>query len=405
MNSYDFLNLKTPSFILDPVEFDRGINTFENALKKYWPNYKIGYSVKTNQLPWLIKRINLLGHYIEVVSTDEYQLAQILGTDDKKIIYNGPIKTISTFFDALYEQSIVNIDSSRELDWIIEADKKLDEDKSKALYKIGIRVNFDLYEALGKEKNNNDFSRFGFSYENGDLKKVITRISNLNHYKISGLHCHFSTKDRAVKNYQMIARKIGEIAEEYSLSLDYVDIGGGFYGGLPNKPSFNQYLEVIAKELSQYFSPLNTSLIVEPGTSILSKPFKYISRVVDVKEIQGKTIVVIDGSRTDIDPLMSKSNYMLDFSSKSNSKTTINEQVIVGFTCMELDRITTLNDSVKLSVNDILVFNNIGAYTMCLSPNFIQYGTVVYFKENNQYRMIRDKIDINEYIKMNGGIK
>ena len=44
-------------------------------MEAYWQNYIIGYSYKTNALPWLISYLNDQGCFAEVVSDDEYKLA------------------------------------------------------------------------------------------------------------------------------------------------------------------------------------------------------------------------------------------------------------------------------------------------------------------------------------------
>ena len=47
-------NLKTPCFIINRSELESNINSMHKALKKYWNNYIIGYSCKTNSLPWVL---------------------------------------------------------------------------------------------------------------------------------------------------------------------------------------------------------------------------------------------------------------------------------------------------------------------------------------------------------------
>lgn len=65
-------NLQTPCFIFDEAEFKRGVYGFRDALLKKFDQVDIGYSVKTNPLPYVIRHAGKLGCKAEVVSQDEY---------------------------------------------------------------------------------------------------------------------------------------------------------------------------------------------------------------------------------------------------------------------------------------------------------------------------------------------
>ena len=91
------MKLQTPYYVIHENELDSNFNKLRTALEKYWNNFIIGYSYKTNSLPWIIKHFDYLGCYAETVSEDEYNLAKEIGVSKEKIIYNGPIKTKKSF--------------------------------------------------------------------------------------------------------------------------------------------------------------------------------------------------------------------------------------------------------------------------------------------------------------------
>ena len=66
--------------------------------------------------------------------------------------------------------------------------------------------------------------------------------------------------------YKTLAMMANKIIKEYDIQVDYIDIGGGFFGGLPTKPSFQEYIKVIANELKEYKD--NTVLIVGGARNI-----------------------------------------------------------------------------------------------------------------------------------------
>ena len=315
-----------------------------------------------------------------------------MNTGQQKCVYNGPIKTKSSFLEAIQNGCIVNIDSQREVEWLKDV-------ATKETCNIGVRVNFDVEAVcLGQTACEEEGGRFGFCYENGELKKVIDKIRNCG-ISIKGLHMHISSRTRSLEIYETSVKKACEIAEKYSLDLSYVDIGGGFFGGLANKPQFSEYLAVIKAQLEKTFSPENTTLIIEPGMCLVGSAINYITSVIDIKDTTYNRFVVTDGSRTNIDPLMKKSNYFYYIEKNNNGSQKKRKQVICGFTCMEPDRIMVLNDCPALNVGDRIIYEKVGAYTMCLTPLFIKYFPEVYVRDKEELKLVRKKWSVAEYIQ------
>ncbi|EIF2807773.1 pyridoxal-dependent decarboxylase [Clostridium perfringens] len=386
-------NLKTPCFIINENELKKNIDNMHSSLRKTWGNYIIGYSYKTNSLPWIINYLKENSVYAEVVSDLEYNLAKKINYDSKRIIFNGPNKGKKTFINALKEGAIINIDSSREIDWL--SDEEFNKD-----IKVGIRVNFDLEKECPNETAMGlDGGRFGFSLENGSFNKAVKRINNIKNVKVVGIHLHNSTKTRSLKIYKTLAKKANEIADMFDYELEYIDIGGGFFGGLETKPSYYEYMKTIADELSKKFDKNKTKLIVEPGASIIASPISFLCEVIDVKDTYAKRIVTVNGSRNNIDPLMRKESYFLDLLIEKERKS-VKEQIICGYTCMENDRLLAIRDNNELLVGDKLLFNKVGSYTMCLSPLFIEYFPIVYLEnDKSEFICVREKWTVDEYMQ------
>ena len=387
--TYEHLN--TPCFIINKEELEKNIDELHTALKINWDNYIIGYSFKTNSLPWIVNFYKKNNCYAEVVSESEYKLALKLEYEKNKIIYNGPIKYKELFLDAIVNGSIVNIDSQRELRWLSD----LPQNKT---HKIGLRVNFDIEEVCpGESACGSEGGRFGFSVETGALKEAVDLINQLDNVELVGLHLHISSKTRSLNIYKAIAEKVCEIKNRYNLTLEYIDVGGGFFGGLPTKPSFAEYIKIIKSILEKEFSPLTTTLILEPGAAVVGSPIDYLCRVMDVKTTNLNRFVITNGSRIHIDPLMHKNNYFYHL--REANPLLVEKQVICGFTCMENDRILTLAQQEELVEGSFIIFNKVGAYTMCLSPLFIDYFPIVYLKDGNDFKVVREKWTESEYIQ------
>lgn len=383
--------LETPCFVLDKAELERSINGFNDALAENFKKYIIGYSVKTNSLPYCLCFARDLGCYAEVVSHDEYELALLCGYSKNHIIYNGPMKSKETFLDAIINGAIVNIETKREIDWL----KELPKDK---IYNIGIRINVNIFAISPEDaKTNDDISRFGFSYESGELIKAINQINKLNNVNLKGVHVHRTSKTRSISFYKNLLEYACNIIKSAEIKLDYIDIGGGYFGIFHNVPTFEDYSNVFYEVISKH-NLADLSIIVEPGNAITASVFSYITTVIDTKKVDDTIIVTTDGSRNDIDPLFSKSNYLKELIYKKQYSKIATKQLITGATCLEFDKLFQIENALTLNVGDSIKYNNVGAYTMCLTPLFINYFPRIYLKEGDNYTIIREKWDATDFI-------
>ena len=415
--------IPTPYFLLDEPILQRYFDMLTGALKENWPNYRIGYSFKTNSLPWLVNFYKKQGAYAEVVSKDEYGLAKYLGFQDSEIVYNGPYKDEQSFRDVVLAGGYVNVDSKWELEWLTKLSEELAEgklftsfsDNSEANTEgrtetngkvseihVGIRVNFNLEQMCPGETTMGETSgRFGFSYENGEFAKALSYVRALPHVKVTGLHLHSSSKSRSVQIFRSIAQMACRLKKEFDLTLSYVDIGGGYCGGMEGRPEYPDYFPAIAEELHKEFDPEQTQLVVEPGISLISKGSFFVTSVIDVRDIRDTRYLITDGSRFNIDATMIKSSYLYHTKLQNPSAPVMERQEITGYTCMECDRLFTMENLPELQTGDQIIYENVGGYTISLNPLFIQYFPAVYVRNGEQMMEVRKKWTAKEYVQGN----
>lgn len=392
-------NINTPYFVLDRKILTDEVNRCNSAITTYWPDTIIAYSIKTNSLPYLAKMLNEQGIYAEVVSEDEYEMVSLCGYKPNHIVCNGPIKSKEFIARLLDDEVMVNIDSHVELLYVISYAKEHPERN----FKVGLRVNVDIEKYFPTEsKAGEQGSRFGFCMENEELTNAISILNKCPNVSINGLHLHVGTSTRTVEIYKWLAELFSRLVKKYALDkIEYFDIGGGFFGGIPDKPSWNEYISAVAMVLSTNgFMKDSLTLIIEPGVSLLAGAFSYFASVIDVKQTNRSRFVVTDGSRIHIDPFFHKTSYFYEHLSPEGNAI-IDKQIIVGFTCLECDNIMTLEDKPEVKIGDVFRFDKIGAYTITLSPLFISYFPAVYVRENNgTMKCVRKKWTANEFIQL-----
>ncbi len=394
---------QTPYYYIDEKKLDSDIHMLKEAMEKAWGENVIpSYSVKTNSLPWLLDHLKAQGFYAEVVSETEADLAARLGFSFSHMIYNGPIKDRDTFERILLAGGMVNMDSSREPLWL----KELAAAHPGQDFAVGVRVNFDIQPRLPQEVlADEEGSRFGYCYENGELKKVIEEIREIPNARMAGLHLHSSTKSRSVNAFRALAAMAVQIAAEYELSLSYVDMGGGYFGGRADMPDYRDYMPAIAGELKKGFDPAKTALIAEPGVSLISGSFSFVSSVKDVKHIREHVYVVTDAGRVNLNPQVTRRSYphhLLYMEQPAGEREVLPSQMICGYTCMEYDRLFEEKDAPALQPGDLVVYDTAGGYTMCLNPLFIKYlPAVIVGRTDGSSFVAREPWTNEEYLQKN----
>ena len=394
---------QTPYYYIDEKKLDSDIDLLKEAMEKAWGENVIpSYSVKTNSLPWLLDHVKSHGFYAEVVSETEADLAARLGFPYSHMIYNGPIKDQDTFEKILLAGGMVNMDSSQEPLWLRELAAAYPGQD----FAVGVRVNFDIQPLLpGEVLADEEGSRFGYCYENGELKRVVEEVRKIPNARLAGLHLHSSTKSRSVKVFRTLAAMAVRIAGEYDLQLSYVDMGGGYFGGRADMPDYRDYMPAIAEELKKGFDPSKTALIAEPGVSLISGSFSFVTSVKDVKHIREHVYVVTDGGRVNLNPQVTRRSYphhLLYMEQPAAQRETLSSQMICGYTCMEYDRLFEEKDAPALQPGDLVVYDTAGGYTMCLNPLFIQYlPAVIVGQADGSAFVARERWTNEEYLQKN----
>jgi diaminopimelate decarboxylase len=387
-----YKSLVTPCYILDKNKLDNNYDELFSAFTSRWEKFIVGYSFKTNSLPWILKYMKSKGAYAEVVSETEYKLAMKLGFEKDKVVINGPYKGFDALRDTLEDGAIVNLDSFHEIEWI-KNNKPL---KSK-VWNVGIRINFNLEEVCnGETIMGMEPGRFGFNIENGSFQRAIEELDSLPYVRVVGIHGHHSTKTKSLNVFKVICNKIVEVCKDIKDNIEYIDVGGCIFGDKPGAPSFKEYADTICDILENNFDKNKVTLILEPGAALIASPFKYLCKVIDSKDVLGKRIVTTDGSAIHIDPQMHEIKFFQQCF--GSGKLMEKSQIISGFTCIEKDRMAIVNNENELNIDDYILFHNTGAYSMALSPLFIQYYPAVYAMVNGGILMIRKPWTVDEYL-------
>lgn len=386
-------------YIFDEENFINNLNQVKNAFEKKYTNFRIAYSFKTNYIPRVCKIALENGTMAEVVSELEYEHALKLGFQPNQIIFNGPVKSREILFKAFENNSIVHFDSELEIQYLEEY---LSMSKRKPV-RCALRVNFEL-EGIKK-------SRFGFNVEDGTVEKTYQKLFQLEGCEPIGIHCHFQTPIKSIDSFTERTRKIISVAKKVFINdkCQYIDIGGGFYGNMPEElkkqftnriPSYEEYAKVVCDEFLKNFPKNDVELIIEPGNMVVADTFKFYCSIDNIKTNNNKVFIMVNGSIHNIKP--NGHSRILPalkvIPSKKGPKYNVKNADITGYTCME-DDVLAYDFSGEIAKGDILEFSNVGAYSIMLKPPFIKGQPIILSKNGNNYSVIKDNETIDYIFK------
>ena len=367
----------TPLYIVSEEILKENIDAMNRAFFSRFDRFVLGYSYKTNYAKDVLRMVHQEGGYAEVVSPMELAHARTF-VDDSRIIYNGVIRDVEGKVELAAHGGIVNVENMTELRDMDAHAARMGLD-----IQVGIRVNLRLSGA--------EFSRFGIEVNTNTLEE----LSSLKHIEITGIHCHI-TKSRALSFWREKAEKMAQIAKR--LGARYIDFGGNMYGPMNPAlaaqfhsyiPSFQDYADCLYDELSQLFSDEDMpTVIVEPGTPIISNAQSYLTTVTDIKTVAGKTVCTLDGKSLDV-TMIGDSGKQFPFYVISSGEGHVEDAAMYGCTCLEPDKFAD-GYSGPLSVGDYVLFDNIGSYSNTLAPRFIQgVPAMARFSRNGKLRFTK----------------
>lgn len=372
-------------YMLESKQFRQNFNELKSEFVKIYPSFNIAYSYKTNYTPKLCKIINELGGFAEVVSDMEMEIALRVGVEPKNIIWNGPVKNAEKVEQLLTMGGTVNIDSAYEIDLV----EKIAKENLNYKLNIGIRCNFDINDGV--------VSRFGFDLESEDFKNALALVERYPNLHLVGLQCHFAT--RRLDTWRTRAEGMLALIDRLGIVPERIDLGGGLFGKMADSlkeqfdseiPTYRQYAEAVAPVFAEHFKNAENKpmLLIEPGSALVGDCMRFAARVMNIKHVRGKAIATLLGSIYNINPTLNKKNPPIEVYAMGEEQKDYFDLDFGGFTCIESDYLYRHYNG-KLAKGDVVVFGNVGSYSVVLKPPFILPNFPVIDISEGQMEMIK----------------
>lgn len=354
-------------YLLESEQFRKNFTELKSEFQSIYENFNIAYSYKTNYTPKLCKIVDELGGFAEVVSDMEMEIALRVGVAPEKIIWNGPFKNYKKVETLLLIGGTVNIDSEYEIELISALASKYPDHT----LNLGIRCNFDVNDGV--------VSRFGFDVESEEFKRALELFEKHGNVKLLSLQCHFAT--RRLDTWRSRTEGMLKLVDRLGIQPPRIDLGGGLFGKMADSlkaqfdshiPSYSEYANEVATAFAEFYRDKaeKPMLLIEPGSALVGDCMRFAAKVVNVKSVRGKSIATLLGSIYNINPTLNKKNPPIEVISMGEEQKSYRDLDFGGFTCIESDYLYRGFDG-KLAKGDVVVFGNVGSYSIVLKPPFI----------------------------------
>jgi len=388
----------SPLFVYSEKAIRDGYSKLKKAFSNGYPNVEFGWSYKTNYLQAICAVMHQMGSYAEVVSRMEYDKAINLGVDPKRILFNGPHKSLDDLETAALGGSMIHLDHFDEIYDLEEVAKKLNRK-----IPVALRLNMDtgIYP---------QWSRFGFNIESGVAYEAAKRIQSGGLLEIRGLHSHIGTFIIDPAAYEKQIQKMVEfgylLQDNLGFTMEFYDIGGGFPSKAKLKGSYlppeisltplEEYAKTITGALLKALRPGDfPTLFLETGRAMIDEAGYLITSVFASKRLpDGRKAYIADAGLN-----LLFTSFWYRFTIEFDREVTgINEpSIIYGPLCMNIDVIDEGTLLPPLERGTRLILSPVGAYNQTQSMQFIEYRpAAVLITTEGKAEVIREAEDLTD---------
>lgn len=377
--------LETPFFIYSTAQLVSDWQAYAQAVRGI--DAVVGYAIKANSNPAILRLLAGFGSGAVVVSDHEVRLALESGFSPDRMLLHGNGKRSRDIDAALHAGIILSVDSEFDLEQI--AARALAH-KTKA--KLLLRVNPDIdpqvhpYISTGLLD-----SKFGFS--EAAVERTRQRLQSLPSVEVRGLHCHLGSTLKTVQPVRDAARLLATLVlalRSDGHPIDILDMGGGlgidYSRGLEQLP--------IPDELTLAVSPvlreLGLRLFLEPGRSLVGRAGALIGRVLGVKDNGRKHFIVTDASMAQlIRPCLYGAYHHIDLLDESVAGPSLIFDV-VGPICESGDFLGQGRQLPTPRAGDGLIVYDAGAYGFAMASRYnLHLGCAEYLVDGQSIRRVR----------------
>ena len=348
----------TPFYCYSTATIERHYKVLDEAFEG--SEHTICYAMKANSNQAVIKTMAELGAGMDVVSEGELRRALAAGVPARKIVFSGVGKTAREMALALREGiACFNVESEPELELLNEVAGRVGQRAA-----VSIRVNPDVdAKTHAKITTGKSDNKFGISYLRAS--EVYARAAALPNLDVTGVDMHIGSQITELAPFEQAFKLMAELVAQLKSeghNIKHLDLGGGLgvpYRGTNDVPPHpDEYAAMVKRTLGH----LGLKYMMEPGRLIVGNAGIMVTRVIYVKENEGKHFIIQDGAMNDlIRPTLYEAYHEIT-PVNENHGAQMFEADVVGPVCETGDYFAKGRKLPKLQEGDLLAVMTAGAY-------------------------------------------
>jgi diaminopimelate decarboxylase len=349
----------TPFYCYSSATFARHYRVFAEAFADR--DALVCYAMKANSNQAVLRTLGNLGAGMDIVSEGELRRALAAGVPGERIVFSGVGKTRPEMAFAL-ESGILcfNVESEPELEALAEVSR------SKGLHApVSIRVNPDV-DARTHRKISTGRSENKFGIPISRAREVYARAAALDGVTVTGVDMHIGSQITDLEPFDNATALLAELARDLMGAghrLHHIDLGGGL--GIPyrddNEPPPDPH--AYAAIIKRHTADLGLKLVFEMGRLIAGNAGVLVTRVIYVKEGEGKTFLIVDAAMNDlIRPTLYDAHHEILPVAAPGPDTGRITADIVGPVCESGDYLAQSREMPEVRPGDLLAVMTAGAY-------------------------------------------
>lgn len=349
----------TPFYCYSSATIVRHFNVFRDAFADQ--NALICYAMKANSNQAVLKTLAQLGAGMDVVSEGELRRARAAGVPGSRITFSGVGKTAEEIAYALdFDIKCFNVESEPELAEI----SRVAIAKGRVAH-ISIRVNPDV-DAKTHRKISTGKSENKFGVPLSRAREVYARAAQLPGLEVTGVDMHIGSQITDLAPFDDAFALLSEFVRalrDDGHRIDHVDLGGGlgipyFEGEDPASYHPDRYAAIVRKHTNS----LGCQLVFEPGRLIVGNAGVLVTKVLYVKEGDGRTFVIVDAGMNDlVRPTLYDAHHEI-YPLMADPAAQIIVADVVGPVCETGDYMALGRRMIRPKPGDLLAIMSAGAY-------------------------------------------
>jgi diaminopimelate decarboxylase len=386
----------TPTYVYSTATLLRHYGLFEQALSPL--PHLVCFAVKSLGNIAILKLLGQAGAGMDVVSLGEYRRAQAAGIPGDRIVFSGVGKTREEMAHALtHGIRQFNVESEPELHALSDVATALGKTAP-----ITIRVNPDVDAkthakiATGKSEN-----KFGIPIARA--REVYALAASLPSLQITGIDVHIGSQLTDLAPFEAAYRKVADLTQTLRAdghTITRLDLGGGL--GIPYTRSNEapplpiDYGAMIKRTVGH----LGCEIEIEPGRLIAGNAGILLSKVIYVKNGEGRDFLILDAAMNDlVRPAMYDAHHDIVPVQEPPATANVHPYDVVGPVCETGDTFARARALPPVHEGDLIAFRSAGAYGAVMASEYNARPLVPEVLVNgDQFAVIRHRPTYEEMI-------